>query len=144
MNLPHGYAGQGPEHSSGRMERFLQQCDDDPAIIPEFEADYFDKNLKNYNWQICNISTASNYFHVLRRQMLRHFRKPLIVFSPKKLLKYKGANSDIEHFGEGKKFSRTIKERDTDLLVAPEKVRKLVFCSGQVYYDVRETRNANK
>jgi len=141
MNLPHGYDGQGPEHSSARIERYLQMCDDDPEMIPEWEENYYDKNQRNYNWQVCNISTAANYFHVLRRQMRRSFRKPLVVFSPKKLLKFRDAMSKIESFGPETKFSRTIKERDPELVKDVKKVRKIIFCSGQVYYDLRNARN---
>jgi len=105
MLLPHGYDGQGPEHSSARMERYLQMCDDDPDVIPELEANYYDKNQRNVNWQVVNCSTASNYFHVLRRQLRRNFRKPLVVIAPKKLLKFKEAGSKIETFGPGNKFA---------------------------------------
>ena len=141
MLLPHGYDGQGPEHSSARVERYLQMCDDDPDVIPDFEADYFDKNQRNYNWSVVNCSTAANYFHVLRRQLRRDFRKPLVVVAPKKLLKFRDASSKIESFGPGHKFSRTISERDSDSLLPKDKIRKIIFCTGQVYYDIRNERN---
>lgn len=139
--LPHGFDGAGPEHSSGRMERFLEMCDDDPDFIPEFKENYFNENLKRHNWQIVNSSTSANYFHLLRRQMLREFRKPLIVFAPKKLLKHRDASCDIENFGPGLKFRRTLDERNTELIRDPRKVKKMVFCTGQVYYDLVKERN---
>ena len=105
-------------------------CDDEPDVIPELEANYYDKNQRNYNWQVVNCSTAANYFHVLRRQLRRNFRKPLVVIAPKKLLKFKEAGSKIESFGPGNKFARTIKEREESKLLAADKIRKIVFCSG--------------
>lgn len=89
--------------------------------------------------QVVNCSTSANYFHVLRRQMRRTFRKPLIVVAPKKLLRFKDASSDIEDFGEGLRFKRVIVDTNKDL-VAPEKVKRVIFCTGQVYYDLNEAR----
>jgi len=144
MLLPHGYDGAGPEHSSSRVERFLEMCDDDQELVPDFEEDYFIKNLKKYNWQVVNCSTAANYFHLLRRQMHRDFRKPLIVVAPKKLLKLKDASCDIEQFDAGLRFSRTIGERDQELIKDDKKVKRIVFCTGQVYYDLFKERKARK
>ena len=144
MLLPHGYDGAGPEHSSSRVERFLEMCDDDLDTVPEFGEEYFNKNLKGYNWQIVNCSTSANYFHVLRRQMHRDFRKPLIVVAPKKLLKHRDAGCPIEDFGPGLRFKRTIAERDTNLIKNNRKVKKIVFCTGQVYYDLAKERASRK
>lgn len=144
MLLPHGYDGAGPEHSSGRIERFLEMCDDDCENIPEFGEDYFVKNLKKYNWQVVNCSTSANYFHLLRRQMHRDFRKPLIVMAPKKLLKHRDAGCKIDDFGPGLRFSRTIGERDTTLIKDDKKVKKIIFCTGQVYYDLAKERKTKK
>jgi 2-oxoglutarate dehydrogenase E1 component len=119
MLLPHGYEGQGPEHSSARLERFLQLCAED-------------------NMQVCNVTTAANYFHMLRRQLHRNFRKPLILMSPKSLLRKKQVACDIEEFVDGTSFKRIIPE--TQGLVADDKMRKVVLCSGKVYYDVAEKR----
>ena len=141
MLLPHGYDGAGPEHSSGRMERFLEMCDDDPDHIPEFKPDYFDTNMKLHNWQIANCSTSANYFHLMRRQMHREYRKPLVVFAPKKLLKLKDAGSPIKEFGPKLKFKRTIGERNLSLVRDPKQVKKIVFCTGQVYYDLAKERD---
>ncbi len=118
MLLPHGYEGQGPEHSSARLERFLQLCAED-------------------NLQIINATTPSNYFHVLRRQMLRDFRKPLIIFTPKSLLRHKRAVSTIADMDAGSSFHRCLDD------LAPcdnAKVRRLVMCSGKVYYDLLDAR----
>ncbi|CAI2374917.1 unnamed protein product [Moneuplotes crassus] len=144
MLLPHGYDGAGPEHSSGRVERFLEMCDDDPDTIPEWGPSYFNKNMKRHNWQIVNCSTSANYFHVLRRQMHRDYRKPLIVMAPKKLLKLKDAGCPIEDFREGLKFKRTIPERNEELVKDDSKVKRVVFCTGQVYYDLRKERDSRK
>lgn len=110
MLLPHGYDGQGPEHSSCRIERFLQLSDehDDHGLRDE-----------RVNMQVVNASTAANYFHLLRRQMRRPFRKPLVVAAPKKLLKYARANSDIEEFGESHRFNKIYHDQNKNL-VAPE------------------------
>ncbi|KAB7648356.1 2-oxoglutarate dehydrogenase E1 component [Polymorphobacter fuscus] len=118
MLLPHGYEGQGPEHSSARMERFLQLCAED-------------------NMQVANATTPANYFHLLRRQMLRDFRKPLIVFTPKSLLRHKRATSALEDMAAGTSFHRCL---DDMAPCDPDKIRRLVLCSGKVYYDLLEAR----
>jgi 2-oxoglutarate dehydrogenase E1 component len=99
MLLPHGYDGNGPEHSSARVERYLQLCDEDDAV--PLQDDVAAKRMERVNMQVVNATTAAQFFHVLRRQMRRPFRKPLIVIAPKKLLKKKEANSNIEDFVEG-------------------------------------------
>jgi 2-oxoglutarate dehydrogenase E1 component len=120
MLLPHGYEGQGPEHSSARLERFLQLCADD-------------------NMCVCNITTPANYFHVLRRQMLRSFRKPLIIMSPKSLLRHPMAKSAKADFLGEKQFRRILSDTRE---IADDKVRRLVLCSGKVAYDLIEARDA--
>ncbi len=117
--LPHGYEGQGPEHSSARLERFLQLCAND-------------------NIQVCNITSPANYFHVLRRQMLRPFRKPLIIMTPKSLLRHPLAKSEQREFVGDSHFMR-IKSDMKD--IADDKVRRLVLCSGKVAYDLIEQRD---
>ena len=119
MLLPHGYEGQGPEHSSARLERFLQLCAGD-------------------NIQVCNITTPANYFHVLRRQMLRSFRKPLIIMTPKSLLRHPMAKSAREDFLGDAHFKRIVSDT-TD--IADDKVERLVLCSGKVAYDLIEARD---
>ena len=129
MLLPHGYDGQGPEHSSSRMERYLQLCDQDDTV-PHDGVNYDNKDiLKESNMQVVNCSTAANYFHLLRTQMRMPFRKPLVVVAPKKLLKFRGACSDIEEFGEGTRFQLLIKDKNPNI-VAKDKVRKVILCSG--------------
>ena len=129
MLLPHGYEGQGPEHSSARLERYLQLCAED-------------------NMQVVNCTTPSNYFHVLRRQMHRNFRKPLIVMSPKSLLRHKRAVSKMSEMGEGSSFHRVLWD-DAELLpdqkvtlADDQNIRRVVLCSGKVYYDLYEEREA--
>lgn len=126
--LPHGYEGQGPEHSSARLERFLQMCAED-------------------NWQVCNLTTPSNYFHALRRQIHRDFRKPLVIMTPKSLLRHKLATSTLEDMNTKSSFHRVLWD-DADTpgregkvkLVADKKMRRVVLCSGKVYYDLFEAR----
>ncbi len=120
MLLPHGYEGQGPEHSSARLERYLQLCAED-------------------NMQVCNCSTPANYFHVLRRQIHRDFRKPLILMTPKSLLRHKRAVSKLEEMGEGTSFHRVL--WDEGEFAADSKIRQVVLCSGKVYYDIAEERD---
>ena len=118
--LPHGYEGQGPEHSNARPERYLQLC-------------------AEYNMVVANITTPSNFFHALRRQLTWEFRKPLVVMSPKSLLRHPKAISPIEEFTSGR-FQEVI--ADTD--VKPAAARKVVMCSGKVYYDLLERREKDK
>ncbi|HEV8096807.1 MAG TPA: 2-oxoglutarate dehydrogenase E1 component [Burkholderiales bacterium] len=117
MLLPHGYEGMGPEHSSARLERYMQLC-------------------AEYNIQVCVPSNAAQIFHLLRRQMLRPFRKPLVVMTPKSLLRHKDAASPIKDFSEGT-FQTVIDEVEN---VDPAKVRRVVVCSGKVYYDLAAAR----
>ncbi len=118
MLLPHGFEGQGPEHSSARLERFLQLCAED-------------------NMQVANCTTPANYFHLLRRQMLRDFRKPLIVMTPKSLLRAKRAVSSLADMAAGSSFHRCL----DDLNPVPDAaVRRLILCSGKVYYDLLDAR----
>ena len=120
MLLPHGYEGQGPEHSSARLERYLQMCAED-------------------NMQVCVPTTPANYFHMLRRQVCRNFRKPLIVMTPKSLLRHKGCVSDIKELGPGSSFHRVI--HDEGKLAANSKVKRVVLCAGKVYYDLAAARD---
>jgi 2-oxoglutarate dehydrogenase E1 component len=128
MLLPHGYEGQGPEHSSARLERFLQQCAED-------------------NLQVANCSTPANYFHILRRQIHRPFRKPLVLMTPKSLLRHKKAVSKLADMAEGSSFHRVLwddAERNPELTAArlkpDDQIRRVVLCSGKVYYDLLEDR----
>lgn len=116
MLLPHGYEGQGSEHSSGRLERFLQLC-------------------AELNMQICNCTTPANFFHLLRRQMHTEYRKPLVVFTPKKLLRYAKAVSTLNDMAQGR-FQEVL----DDASVSKKDVETLVFCSGKIYYDILEQK----
>ncbi|MFW8635782.1 2-oxoglutarate dehydrogenase E1 component [Cribrihabitans pelagius] len=126
--LPHGFEGQGPEHSSARLERFLQMCGQD-------------------NWIVANCTTPANYFHILRRQLHRTFRKPLVLMTPKSLLRHKLAVSKTEEFTTGSSFHRVLWDdaqhgnSDTQL-VPDDKIKRVVMCSGKVYYDLLEERDA--
>ncbi len=126
--LPHGFEGQGPEHSSARLERFLQMCGQD-------------------NWIVANCTTPANYFHILRRQLHRTFRKPLILVTPKSLLRHKLAVSTAEDFTTGSSFHRVLwddaQQGNSDTkLAADDKIKRVVLCSGKVYYDLLEERDA--
>ncbi len=126
--LPHGYEGQGPEHSSARLERFLTMCGGD-------------------NWIVANCTTPANYFHILRRQLHRSYRKPLILMTPKSLLRHKMAVSKAEEFQEGSSFHRIMWDdaqygNSDTTLVADDKIKRVVMCSGKVYYDLLEERDA--
>ncbi|MFZ4717108.1 MAG: 2-oxoglutarate dehydrogenase E1 component, partial [Chthoniobacterales bacterium] len=120
MLLPHGYEGQGPEHSSARLERFLQLCAEE-------------------NMEVCNLTTPAQYFHVLRRQMLRDFRKPLIIMTPKSLLRSEAAVSTTEDFTKGSFHEILEGPKPAD----PAKVERLILCSGKVYYDLQSYREKN-
>ena len=126
--LPHGFEGQGPEHSSARLERFLQMCGGD-------------------NWIVANCTTPANYFHILRRQLHRSFRKPLILMTPKSLLRHKLAVSPAEDFTTGSSFHRVLwddaeKGHSETELAPDDRIRRVVMCSGKVYYDLLEERDA--
>ncbi len=129
MLLPHGYEGQGPEHSSARLERFLQLCAED-------------------NMQVVNCTTPANYYHVLRRQMKRKFRKPLIIMTPKSLLRHKLATSKIEDMAENSEFHRILwddAQSDPHKTIKINKdsgIKRVVLCSGKVYYDIMAERDA--
>ncbi len=120
--LPHGYEGQGPEHSSARIERYLQLCAED-------------------NIQVCNLTSAANYFHALRRQVRRNFRKPLVVLTPKSLLRAKEVASRLDEMGPGSTFHRVVGE--TGPIAADDQVRRVVLCSGKVYFDLVKARAAS-
>ena len=128
MLLPHGYEGQGPEHSSARLERYLQSCAED-------------------NMLVANCSTPANYFHILRRQLHRPFRKPLILMTPKSLLRHKKAVSTMAELAEGSSFHRVLwddAQRGSGLtavkLKADDEIRRVILCSGKVYYDLLDER----
>ena len=123
MLLPHGYEGQGPEHSSARLERYLQLCGED-------------------NMQVLNCSTPANYFHALRRQLKRDFRKPLIIMTPKSLLRNKMCVSKLSDMAEQTAFRRVIK--DPDLNLKDKNIKKVVICSGKVFYNLYEEREKRK
>ncbi|MBL0316924.1 MAG: 2-oxoglutarate dehydrogenase E1 component, partial [Flavobacteriales bacterium] len=117
--LPHGYEGQGSEHSSGRLERFLQLS-------------------AEHNMQICNCTTPANFFHLLRRQVRTDYRKPLVVFTPKKLLRYPKAVSSMDEMSKGR-FMELIEESG----IHKKNIDTVVFCSGKVYYDILEYKEKN-
>ena len=121
MMLPHGYEGQGPEHSSARLERFMQLCADT-------------------NMQVCQPTTASQIFHLLRRQMVRNLRKPLIIMTPKSLLRAKDATSPLSEFTKGG-FQTVIPESKE---LRNDRVKRVVVCSGKVYYDLVKKREAKE
>jgi len=145
MFLPHGMEGMGPEHSSARPERFLQLSNSYYDEMPELDADFADHQLHDANMLICNCSTPANFFHVLRRQISMPFRKPLIVLTPKSLLRHPDVRSNFDEISDGTEFRRLIpdEQAETDLST----VKKVIFCSGKVYYDIlkeRSTRNLEK
>ena len=127
MLLPHGYEGQGPEHSSARLERYLQMCAED-------------------NMQVANCTTPANYFHILRRQLHRQFRKPLILMTPKSLLRHKKCVSTLDEMASGTSFHRVLPDdheaRGLNTLQKAKKIRRVILCSGKVYYDLLDAREA--
>ncbi|NWU48120.1 OGDHL protein, partial [Dromas ardeola] len=139
--LPHGMEGMGPEHSSARPERFLQMSNDDSDAYPEFSEQFEVSQLYECNWIVVNCSTPANYFHVLRRQILLPFRKPLIVLTPKSLLRHPEAKSSFDEMVSGTTFQRVIPEAGL-AAQAPHEVKRVIFCTGKVYYDlVKERKN---
>jgi 2-oxoglutarate dehydrogenase E1 component len=122
--LPHGYEGQGPEHSSARLERYLQMCAED-------------------NMQVATCTTPANYFHILRRQVRRNFRKPLILMTPKSLLRHKLCVSKLSDMAAGTTFQRVIGETGTNM-AEDKKIRRVVLCSGKIYYDLLAAREERK
>ncbi|VDN02539.1 unnamed protein product [Thelazia callipaeda] len=142
MSLPHGYEGMGPEHSSARLERYLQMCNEDDEIDIEktaFGPTFESQQLYDTNWIVTNCTTPSNACHVLRRQIALPFRKPLVIMSPKSLLRHPLARSSIEDFLPGTRFQRVIPESGC-ASETPDKVERLVFCTGKVYYDLISAR----
>tara|TARA_B100001146_G_scaffold28779_1_gene21732 strand:- start:631 stop:1323 length:693 start_codon:yes stop_codon:yes gene_type:complete len=131
MLLPHGYEGQGPEHSSGRLERFLQLC-------------------AKENLQVMNCTTPANYFHALRRQIHRDFRKPLIIMTPKSLLRNKLCVSNLDDFGKQNSFHRILWDHASETkygfikLKKDKEIKKVILCSGKVYFDLLDAREKIK
>ena len=162
MLLPHGMEGAGPEHSSARLERFLQLCDDD-----EREMQSRDAQIRTANWQIVNPTTPANFFHVLRRQIVRPFRKPLVVMAPKQLLRHPLVKSPLSDFLPDSRFERvlidppnTALSRDVSCMVPPyarsrstprpkegeddvvdPSCKKLLLCSGRIWIDLLAARD---
>lgn len=143
MLLPHGMEGMGPEHSSCRFERFLQMSSDDPDYFPPESDEFAVRQLHDINWIVVNCTTPANYFHVLRRQIALPFRKPLIVATPKSLLRHPEARSSFDEMSECTEFQRIIPECGPAATNASN-VKKLIFCSGRVYYDLTKARAENK
>lgn len=138
--LPHGMEGMGPEHSSARLERFLQLCSDDPEYFPPFSDDEFAiRQLNECNMIVVNCTVPSNYFHVLRRQITLPFRKPLIVMSPKSLLRHPRAQSSFDSMLEGTEFQRVLPD-EGPVNDNPSSVNRIIFCSGKVYFDLEKYR----
>ncbi|XP_069190724.1 2-oxoglutarate dehydrogenase complex component E1 isoform X4 [Procambarus clarkii] len=139
LQLPHGMEGMGPEHSSGRIERFLQMTSDDPDVLPAFSSDFAIRQLSDINWIVANCSTPANLFHILRRQIALPFRKPLIIMTPKSLLRHPEARSSFDEMVEGTEFQRIIPEKGPAAKNVAG-VKRLIFCSGKVYYDLIAAR----
>ncbi|GLD65082.1 2-oxoglutarate dehydrogenase-like, mitochondrial [Lates japonicus] len=137
--LPHGMEGMGPEHSSARPERFLQMSKDDPDHFPEYSGDFEVQQLYDCNWIVVNCSTPANYCHVLRRQILLPFRKPLIIFTPKSLLRHPDARSSFDDLAKGTKFKRLIPDQGP-ANQTPDQVKRVIFCTGKVYYELAKER----
>jgi 2-oxoglutarate dehydrogenase E1 component len=137
--LPHGYEGMGPEHSSARLERYLQMSNDDPDYFPPENDQFAMQQLTDCNWIVCNMTTPANYFHSLRRQILLPFRKPMIVMSPKSLLRHPDAKSSFDEMAENTEFKRVLPDVGPAVENA-EKVKKLLFCTGKVYYELAKER----
>ena len=142
MMLPHGYEGMGPEHSSARLERFLQLSDEDPDVIPAESENVAMNQLQDINMIVAVPTTPANMMHLLRRQTKLPFRKPCIIMTPKALLRLPAAQSSFDEMLPGTSYVRAYKEQGT-AAQAPDSVKTVVFCSGKVYYDLvieRKTR----
>ncbi|XP_024937353.1 2-oxoglutarate dehydrogenase, mitochondrial isoform X2 [Cephus cinctus] len=148
--LPHGMEGQGPEHSSARVERFLQLSDDDCTYLPgkepngprnETKEEIMTRQLFEINWIVCNITTPGNFFHLLRRQILMPFRKPLIVMTPKSLLRHPMAVSTFDEIGPNTSFRPIIPDTTP---TNPQAIKKVLICTGKMYYDVHAEREERK
>ncbi|XP_011873003.1 PREDICTED: 2-oxoglutarate dehydrogenase, mitochondrial isoform X2 [Vollenhovia emeryi] len=139
MLQPHGLEGMGPEHSSARLERFLQMSADDPDYFPPESEEFAVRQLHDSNWIVANCSTPANYFHILRRQIALPFRKPLILMTPKSLLRHPEAKSNFDLMLEDTQFLRVIPE-EGPAAQNPNGVKRLLFCSGKVYYDLKKAR----
>lgn len=137
--LPHGYDGQGPEHSNARLERYLANVVDDLAEL-EHNKPARKKHSEKANVIIMNITNPANFFHAIRRQINTHLRKPLVIFSPKRLLKHKSVRSEASEFTDGSEFKRIYDET----AIPHDKATKVLICSGQIYYDLLEYRNEHK
>uniref|UniRef100_A0A336L5D2 oxoglutarate dehydrogenase (succinyl-transferring) n=1 Tax=Culicoides sonorensis TaxID=179676 RepID=A0A336L5D2_CULSO len=143
MLNPHGMEGMGPEHSSARLERFLQMSSDDPDYYPPESDEFAIRQLHDINWIVANCTTPANYFHILRRQIAMPFRKPLILMTPKSLLRHPEAKSPFSDMTEGTQFQRMIPEKGV-AAESPSSVKKLIFCTGRVYYDLTKARREQK
>ncbi|KAK2804146.1 2-oxoglutarate dehydrogenase E1 component [Emmonsiellopsis sp. PD_5] len=141
MSLPHGYDGQGPEHSSARMERYLQLANEDPRVFPS--PDKMDRQHQDCNMQLAYMTTPANLFHVMRRQMNRQFRKPLIIFFSKSLLRHPIARSPLSDFTGDSHFQWIIPDAEHGKAISePENIERVVLCSGQVYAALIKHREA--
>lgn len=141
MLLPHGYMGQGAEHSSCRLERFLQQCDEDADVVPDMQERDIRTQAQLFNWSVVNVTTPANYFHVLRRQIHRQFRKPLIIATPKNLLRDKNCTSTLAEMDVESRFKRVYDEVNPAVTANAANVQRLVMCSGKVYYELADARD---
>lgn len=142
VSLPHGYDGQGPEHSSGRMERWLQLCNEEPRVFPP--EDKIDRQHQDCNMQIACMTEPSNLFHILRRQIHRQFRKPLVIFFSKSLLRHPLARSSLSEFTGDSHFRWIIPDPDHGKTIdEPEKIERVIICSGQVYAALVKHRETN-
>ncbi|XP_031370654.1 2-oxoglutarate dehydrogenase, mitochondrial isoform X4 [Apis dorsata] len=139
MLQPHGLEGMGPEHSSARLERFLQMSADDPDYFPPENEEFAVRQLHDINWIVANCSTPANYFHILRRQIALPFRKPLILMTPKSLLRHPEAKSSFDLMLENTEFLRVIPEEGV-ASENPNNVKRVLFCSGKIYYDLKKAR----
>jgi len=139
MLLPHGMEGMGPEHSSARPERFLQMSSDDPEYFPELSDQFSIQQLININHIVANCTTPANYFHLLRRQICLPFRKPLVVFTPKSLLRHPECKSSFDDLLPGTEFQRMILDSGP-ASQNPAAVKKVLICTGKVYYDLLKER----